>query len=188
MGEQLDHHLGPNQDSRASEDRRSKEGAGLPDPGVELPEDDRRYRLATDRAVRLLAQREHSVRELVGKLTARGVDAATAGLVVDDLRGRGLQSDERFAEAFVHSRTGRGHGPIRIRQDLSQRGIDDELVDEALSTSAGYWLALAREVRQRKFGDAVPRGRDDWNRQARFLARRGFPADLVYKALGGAED
>ena len=159
-----------------------------PDPGAALTEEDRRYRLAVDRAVRLLAQREHSVRELVSKLTGKGIDAATAGLVVDDLRGRGLQSDARFAEAFVHSRIGRGHGPIRIRQELAQRGIGDEVADEVLTASAEYWVDLAKDARRRKFGDAAPRARDDWNRQARFLARRGFPADLIYRVLGNGAD
>lgn len=151
---------------------------------LELGEEDRQYRLAFDRALRLLGQREHSVRELTSKLTGKGIDAATAGLVVDDLRGRGLQSDERFAEAFVHSRVGRGHGPIRIRQELGQRGIGDELADELLTRSGDDWLELAEHTRGRKFGDAAPADRDDWNRQARYLARRGFPSDLIYRVLG----
>ena len=161
-------------------------------PGIDSPpatedvlgEEDRRYRLALERGVRLLAQREHSVRELTAKLIAKGFDAATAGLVVDDLRGRGLQSDIRFAESHVHSRIGRGHGPIRIRQELAARGVDDEVADEVLTASTDYWLDLAREARKKKFGDAAPKSRDDWNRQARFLAQRGFPSDLIYRVLG----
>jgi regulatory protein len=153
----------------------------------ELGEEDRRYRLALDRALRLLGQREHSVRELTAKLTGKGIDAATARLVVDDLRGRGLQSDARFAEAFVHSRVGRGHGPIRIRQELGQRGIGDDLADELLTRTGGYWLELAQHTRSRKFGDAAPADRDAWNRQARFLARRGFPSDLIYRVLGSTD-
>lgn len=158
--------------------------ADEPAERLELGEEDRQYRLAFDRALRLLGQREHSVRELTSKLTGKGIDAATAGLVVDDLRGRGLQSDERFAEAFVHSRVGRGHGPIRIRQELGQRGIGDELADELLTRSGDDWLELAEHARGRKFGDAAPADRDDWNRQARYLARRGFPSDLIYRVLG----
>ena len=150
-----------------------------------LGEEDRRYRLALERGVRLLAEREHSVRELTAKLTAKGFDAATAALAVDDLRGRGLQSDARFAESFVHSRIGRGQGPIRIRQELAARGVDDEVADEVLTQSTDYWLELAGDARRKKFGDAAPQSRDDWNRQARFLAQRGFPSDLIYRVLGG---
>ena len=147
-----------------------------------LAEEDRRYRVAFDRAVRLLAQREHSARELAAKLAGKGIDAATAGLVVDDLRGRGLQSDLRFAEAFVHSRVGRGHGPVRIRQELGQRGIGNDLADQALDGCAD-WPALAEAARRKKFGDAPPADRGDWARQARFLAGRGFPTDLIRNVL-----
>lgn len=155
-----------------------------PASASETGEDDRRYRIAFDRALRLLGQREHSRRELVAKLGGKGVDGSTAELVVDDLRGRGLQSDERFTESFVHSRLSRGQGPVRIRRDLAQRGIDDDLADDALSMPAEQWLDLAAEVRQRKFGGDPPDGRDDWNRQARFLSQRGFPSDLIYRVLG----
>jgi len=153
-----------------------------------LGEEDRRYRAAFDRALRLLGQREHSVRELTAKLTAKGVDAATAGLVVDDLRGRGLQSDARFAEAFVHSRLGRGQGPLRIRQELASRGIDTADIEACLERSGDEWRALAAEARRRKFGDRAPTSRDDWNRQARFLSQKGYPSDVVMGVLGGVED
>jgi regulatory protein len=151
-------------------------------------EQDARYRRALDVAVRLLAQREHSVRELTVKLCSKGVDAALAALVVDDLRGRGLQSDARFAESFVHSRIGRAQGPVLIREELRQRGVDDALVDEVLRPCKDEWLALARSTRGRKFGDDPPGDRNEWARQARFLARRGFPADVVYRALGNRAD
>ncbi len=167
---------------------RSASADGSDSRGGDLPEEDRRYRQALDRAVQLLARREHSVRELVEKLVSKGIDGATARLVVDDLRGRGLQSDRRFAEVLVRSRVERGHGPVRIRQELSQRGIEDELVREMLSDGADRWRLRASAVRERKFGSCAPADRKHWSRQARFLAARGFPADLVYQVLGDLSD
>jgi regulatory protein len=164
------------------------ERPAAPEQGRDLlGEEDRRYRAAFDRALRLLGQREHSVRELTAKLTAKGVDAATAGLVVDDLRGRDLQSDARFTEAFVHSRLGRGQGPLRIRQELASRGIDDAEIEAWLDRPAEEWRALAAEAQERKFGGRAPASRDDWNRQARFLSQKGFPSDVVMGVLGDVE-
>lgn len=148
-------------------------------------DDDGGYRAAFDRALRLLGQREHSQRELKDKLERKGIDRALAELVVDDLRGRGLQSDARYAEALVRSRVERGHGPVRIRQELRQRGIDEAVADDVLTTTDAHWLTQAVAVRARKFGDDAPADRDDWNRQARFLAQRGYPADLIYRVLDG---
>lgn len=154
---------------------------------AEAAADEARYRDAFERALRLLGQREHSVRELVRKLTGKGIDADTARLVVDDLRGRGLQSDARFAEAFVYGRVGRAQGPLRIRRELALRGIDDDTADAVLTREADFWMALAARARTRKFGGGVPDDRNAWNRQARFLAQRGFPSDLIFRVLGDAD-
>jgi len=175
-------------------------------PREDLGREDREYRMAFDRALRCLGQREHSLVELVTKLRGKGVNQATTSLAVDDLRGRGLQSDTRFAESFVRSRLGRGHGPVRIRQELSARGVDDEVADEAMdeavlasgddcsgdnsgdNSGGDKWTARAAAARSRKFGSEKPVDRDDWNRQARFLARRGFSSDQIYRVLGSASN
>ena len=152
-----------------------------------LEEDDQHYRAAFERALRLLGQRDYSVRELIRRLEGKGVDGATARLVVDDLRSRGLQSELRFAEAFVHSRVSRGHGPIRIRQELAERGVDDDLADEVLTGSVEFWLEQGDRARRKKFGEDTPANRNEWNRQARFLARRGYPSDVIYRLLGRSD-
>jgi len=136
------------------------------------------------RAVRLLAAREHSRFELARKLAAKGHGKQAIEEVLDELRAQGYQSDQRFTEEYVRSRVGRGYGPIRIRQDLQQRGLDDELIDAELTCPAARWIELANVVRGKRFSGEIPVDRDAWNAQARFLARRGFPADLIYRVLG----
>jgi len=142
------------------------------------------YREALDRAMRMLALREHSASELLRKLATKGVAADLAAQVVSELREQNLQSDERFAEAFVRSGVGRGYGPIWIRQSLRQRGIGDDLAEIFLTEPGAYWTAQALRARNKRFGEAPPANRAEWGRQARFLAQRGFPADLIYRALG----
>ena len=83
-------------------------------------------------------------------------------------------------------RSERGQGPLRIRAELRERGVTDVLVDEVLTTTSEFWLERANRARAKRFGEAVPTSRDEWNRQARFLAQRGFPSDLIYRALGDA--
>jgi regulatory protein len=140
--------------------------------------------VARDAAVRLLARREHSTDELRRKLKRRGYAGPTIDHVVTSLRDSESVSDARFAESFVRVRAERGQGPLRIRADLRERGVTDTLVDEVLTTTAEFWLTRANLARTKRFGDVPPGTRDDWNRQARFLAQRGFPADLIYRALG----
>ncbi len=142
--------------------------------------------VARDTAIRLLTRREHSTDELRRKLKRRGYGAETIDEVVTRLRSSELVSDARFAESFVRVRSERGQGPLRIRAELRERGVTDPLVDEVLTTTSEFWLERANRARVKRFGEAAPASRDEWNRQARFLAQRGFPSDLIYRALGDA--
>ncbi len=134
-------------------------------------------------ALRLLSRREHSVHELRHKLNARGFDDETVEAVITTLIGEGSLSDSRFAGEYVRMRTGKGYGPLRIRAELGERGIDDSLIAQALDDWEGDWLTLAERVRQRKFGGTPPR---DWNervRQSRFLQYRGFDSDTIGRLM-----
>jgi len=139
---------------------------------------------ARDTAFRLLAQREHSTDELRRKLRRRGYATATIAIVVESLDASRSVSDARFAEGFVRVRSERGQGPLKIRAELRERGVSDGIVDEVMTATADFWLDLADKARIKRFGNALPADRDAWNRQARFLAQRGFPADLIYRTLG----
>ncbi|MCZ6640224.1 MAG: regulatory protein RecX [Gammaproteobacteria bacterium] len=137
-----------------------------------------------NRALGLLARREHSVQELLRKLRSKGGAESVCLAVVEELTRLDLQSDGRFTEAYTHSRVGKGFGPMRIRQDLRQRGIKDGLIEDHLTRDAEYWMKIAEQARHKRFKGIVPDTRDVWNAQARFLAQRGFPSDLIYRVLG----
>ena len=96
---------------------------------------------------------------------------------------QGLQSDDRFAGAFVQSRINQGKGPVRIRLDLSQRGVSDAVIEMALEASAADWHGLAREVRERKFGPGEPADFKAKAKQMRFLQYRGFEQDHIQSAF-----
>ncbi len=135
------------------------------------------------RAMDLLARREHSRRELRNKLLAKSDAAATVESVLDTLETEGLLSDQRFAEAFVRSRVGRGHGPVRIRQELRQRGVADGLAAEAMAAEGCDWFALAADVVRRKFGSEPAGDRRELARRLRFLQYRGFTAEQCREAV-----
>jgi regulatory protein len=131
----------------------------------------------------ILARREHSERELSRKLASRGYDEAVIGDTIESLVADGLLSNARFVESFVHSRFQRGQGPVKIRAELRERGIDDAVIDDCLADYAGQWLELAGQVREKKFGVSLPgdfRGR---SRQMRFLQQRGFDAEQIRSVL-----
>ena len=73
-------------------------------------------------AMDFLARREHSEQELRQKLKARADDADEVEAALHKLKDEGLQSDERFTEAYVHHRVNAGIGPLKIRYELRQKG------------------------------------------------------------------
>jgi regulatory protein len=134
-------------------------------------------------AVRLLARREHSRAELSRKLAARGIEPELINEVLDALATRRLQSDERYAESLIASRIGRGQGPVRIRRELSERGVAPGLIDAALEHADADWPELARKTRSRRFGGEIPAEWNERGRQARFLEYRGFTGEQIRFAL-----
>ena len=140
---------------------------------------------ARKKAMDFLARREHARSELLDKLVRAGFAAQVADDAVERLVEDGLQSDTRFAEAFVRSRINQGKGPARIRADLRERGLSRSLVDEALAVAGEDFFALAREVRLKKFGPDTPMEFREKARQMRFLQSRGFEQDHIQAAVSG---
>ncbi len=130
-------------------------------------------------AIRLLAIREHSRMELRRKLQSRCEVPALLESVLDELELRGYLSDARFAEQYVNSRKQKGFGPVRIRQELQERGVDSSLIDLSTDPGESEWPTLMRQCCRRKFGDSMPGDFRERVRRARFLEYRGFPSELI---------
>lgn len=99
--------------------------------------------------------------------------------LLDWLQSHRYLSEERFVESRVHARQSR-FGNLRIRQELSQHAL--ELTADLSAGLVQSEHERARAVRQRKFGDAAV-SLSDKARQARFLAGRGFSAEVIWQVL-----
>lgn len=134
--------------------------------------------------MRLLARREHSHRELTHKLVKRGWPAADVESVIDELAEENLQSDDRFAESFVRQRVGKAYGPVRIRAELAERGIDRAQVARALEAESPDWFVIASEWYEKRYGGAPPADLKEKSRRQQALARRGFEHEIVRQLTG----
>ena len=160
------------------------------------------------RALQWLAQREHSRVELRRKLlrlareqaagAAKGAgDDAEAGgdakptdpaaavdLLLDWLVANRYLSDARFVESRVNARTAR-YGNLRIRQELGQHGTAlDATTAERLK---GSEMARAQALWARRYGATPALDSNERARQMRFLAGRGFSANVIRRVVRGAE-
>ncbi len=87
----------------------------------------------------------------------------------------------RAATLLVDSKRGR-FGSQRIAHELRQKGIAENLIDQALPQLKETELEAAREVWRKKFG-VLPQDQKEKGRQVRFLQSRGFSLDVTLKVL-----
>lgn len=134
-----------------------------------------------------LARREHSFHELQEKLRNKCPGAGMTEIrdALTRLRDENLQSDERFAEAYVRYRQNRGYGYLHIRQELQRRGIPEMLIARMLDPEDERWELILNDLVLRRSFPAisiVPGGRE-YQRLARFLQGRGFRDGEIRLAL-----
>jgi regulatory protein len=147
--------------------------------------DERTVRTA---ALALLAGRDFGRAELAGRLLRKGYPAPLVESALEGLAAEGLLREERFLDQFIVQHAARGHGPMRIRMELRQRGVEGAAVDAALDRAEADWAHAAREARRRKFGQSPPGDFRERAKQARFLQYRGFSSEQIRAALGPGED
>ena len=139
-------------------------------------------------AMDLLARREHSRAELLEKLQSRFPDNGDsfAG-VLDQLVGDGLLNDARFTEAYIRYRRTRGVGPLLIRQELRQKGVDSATLEAALDLHSEAWVDSLQGLIDKKTRGLLPPQADLKARQKlyRALLAKGYPSAMISRAFLG---
>ncbi len=116
---------------------------------------------------------------------ARAEAESAVEALLDWLQAQHYLSEQRFVESRVHARAGR-FGNLRIRQELAQHGV--ALDAEAAQRLRDTEQERCREVWARKFGGERPADAAARAKQMRFLAARGFSADVIRRVLQASDD
>lgn len=152
---------------------------------AELEQLDRRDEIhrAKQRALGLLARRPYSAAEITRSLRRHQVGDDIIQQVIDDLTEAKLIDDVAFAAYWVEQReTHRPRSRLALRQELSQRGIEREIVAEALSDIEE--TEAARRVAQKQAGRWRGLPEVEWRaRLTRYLMRHGYPYDVVSEVV-----
>ena len=131
------------------------------------------------RGVRLLAMREHSVKEITTKLLDKSENSDVIHAVIDELLASKYLSDERFTESYVRARKNRGFGPVKIKSELKNKGISNNLIQDHLDEGAAIWFDNALSQYQKKYGDVPISDYNGWTKRARFMQSRGFTMEHI---------
>jgi len=129
----------------------------------------------------LLARREHSASELSRKLQRKAFNQTDIQTVLTALGQEGLLNDAHFIESFIHYRRDRGYGPLRIRAELLERGIPQDLIEHHLKITDNAWLEEIRKTWQKRFKGCLPQNMKSRAQQMRFLYYRGFTAEQIHQ-------
>ncbi len=138
------------------------------------------------RALKYLAQREHSRLELRRKLAPHAESPEQIESVLEELNQAGLFSEQRFADSLVQRRASR-FGVRRIEQELDQHRLRDADTASALSELRSTERDRALGVWRKRF-DGPPADLAERAKQHRFLAQRGFGGDTIAWVLRHAGD
>lgn len=135
------------------------------------------------RAIAYLSRREHSRLELQRKLVASEseIDSTELNQLLDALESQGWLSNQRFAQSVVNRRAAQ-KGSAAIMHELRQHGLADEHLQAIGEELQQTELQRAQQVWEKKFG-AQPIDQREYARQQRFLASRGFSADVVRRVV-----
>ena len=142
---------------------------------------------ALQKALSLLARREHSRAELHRKLSARDYDEADIESALASLAEKGMQSDARFAECYVRGRYQRGQGPRKIAAALNEKGVAGEITRRAVYENQLDWQTLAAEVYAKKYPVDAATNAAEQAKRARFLCQRGFSDAQIWTLLRGVD-
>jgi regulatory protein len=129
--------------------------------------------------LRLLTRREHSQKELLTKLMAKGFNKDAVLPIIEALAEQGWQSDSRYAESYARHRLQKGYGAIAIAYELKQNGVSAFDIDNSLSAFADSWLEHLEHVYFKKYPHDTRLSRLEWAKRSRFLMQRGFSSTLI---------
>ena len=137
-------------------------------------------------ALRFLKIRPRSIAELKEKLGAKGFSSLEIGTAVQELIASGLLDDRAFTRSWINYRLARPFGFRRIIQELKLKGIDQEIIEQAVIEIKESYNPekTALELAQRRWQrspDIDPLKKK--KRVLDFLLRRGFDAGIAMKVL-----
>lgn len=135
------------------------------------------------KGIKLLAMREHSVQELVVKLSNRCQASELVSAVADELIQKNYLSDQRFTESYVRSKQNKGFGPNKIINDLIYKGIKNRAIYNYINVNSYLWNKIAQEQYLKKYGREPIQDYATWAKRARFMQSRGFTMEHIQMAL-----
>ncbi len=146
----------------------------------------RPLRQAKQAALVLLKFRARSENELQKRLRRKGFSEIIIQNVLKDLKKTGLVDDAQFAQDWIENRYGQSYGPLRIKKELTEKGLDQQLISQKMESlrcqsSEKEIIEILIRKKMKTLNKLNPRIRKQ--RLYGYLLRRGFDPNLSEEAI-----
>ena len=140
---------------------------------------------AMEKAGFLLSAKNRSEKELRDALIESAFSEPCVDAVIEKLLSVGYLNDETYAKSFIAQREARGYGKNKIRMELRQKGIAEEIILNLLEGDHGEDQQLASAMH---LVEKAARGKNlkeykDRQKVKAALVRRGFDFEMADEAI-----
>ncbi len=145
------------------------------------------------RAGNLLAAKGRSVRELRERLLEKPwTDQTIVDEVIEKLKGYKYLDDEQYARDVALSKLRqKPQGKRRLQQSMSMKKLDRDIVDSAITAAFDEMPEedqIDKAIVKRLRSKGKPATREETQKFYAFLARQGFPFDLIRDKMSSIAD
>lgn len=144
------------------------------------------YTRAKSAALSYISYRLRSRAEVDQNLQKKGFDQSIRKRVLNDLKNLHLLDDDAYAATFIKDKIQLSHyGPVRIRALLRERGVENFVIEDALSsvTEDVYRDAARKAVNKKNYTLQKFDKKKRKQKIFELLSYRGFPLAIIYEIL-----
>ncbi len=135
-------------------------------------------------AIRHLALRIRTEKEVRSRLEHMGYDVLTVNNVINELKAMGYLNDRIYVQKYLYDRSKlKPKSKKMLRAELQSKGIREELIQSELDEMEIDEAALAVGLIKKKFGKYNLKDEKIIKRAYLFLRHRGFGFDVIEYAV-----
>ncbi len=139
-----------------------------------------------DKMAKYCAYQERCVKDVRDKLKTFEISEEEKAKIIDYLLDNRFVNDERYAKAFVRGKVNQsGWGVNKIRFHLIQKGIDKNIIEEALgqTNEEAYRQRLIEILKTKSKTVKAANDFEKKRKLATYAMQKGFEGSLVWEVL-----
>lgn len=139
-----------------------------------------------DTALCYLEHRAWSAFEVKTHLFSRGFEEEEIEAELQLLKELYYVDDAGYCSEYIRYGAGKGRGPVRLRHELMDKGIDAELIREALEE--GFDRQKEREAALKEAGKIIKQGEEPDEKTLAKIGRKlnalGYHTEVIFEVIG----